>query len=422
MARIDVLLRGVRDRSASDLHLTAGSPPVLRIHGEICPVEFQQLAPDQCRRLLYEIMTEEQIAQVEKDGAVDFSYEIAGELRVRANVYEAHLGVAACFRLLPTEILSAEQLELPREVLRLAEMPRGLVIVTGPPGSGKSSTLAAMIDHINTHKRKHIVTIEDPVEFVHLHKKSLVNQREVGRHTPSFASALRSALREDPDIVLVSEMRDRETIELALTAAEVGQLVLGTLHAPSAAQAVNRIIDVFPADEQRHVRTVLAESLRGVIAQRLLRRADRDGRIPAVELLFATPTVSALIRDKRTAEIPSVMQAGKKEGMQLLDDAIAQLERDGKIAPETPGRQIRSGGSARAAREGTRAGRSGARVTASAPRTSHAPARASDAPAGAAETPALDAEAPSSAPESQRDIYGVLREVHPDEPERSNSR
>jgi twitching motility protein PilT len=428
MARIDVLLRGVRDQSASDLHLTAGSPPVLRVHGEICPVEFQELAPDQCRRLLYEIMTEEQIAHLEKEGAVDFSYEIASELRVRANVYEARLGVAACFHLLPTEIRSAEQLELPREVLRFAEMPRGLVIVTGPPGSGKSSTLAALIDHINTHQRKHIITIEDPIEFMHVKKNSLVNQREVRRHTPSFASALRSALREDPDVVLVGEMRDRETIALALAAAEVGQLVFGTLHSSSAVQAVNRLIDVFPEDEQEQARTVLADSLRGVVAQRLLRRVDRDGRIPAVEILFATPTVSALIRERKTEQIVSAMQAGKKEGMQLLDDAVAQLEHDGKVSSQGAARPARNGGGAlRAAREAARQGRIGARVTASAPRATHTPDRESDAPSRETDAPTRAASMPARrtlpplAPESRRDSHTVLREVHPDEPAESNS-
>jgi twitching motility protein PilT len=428
MARIDVLLRGVRDQSASDLHLTAGSPPVLRVHGEICPVEFQELAPDQCRRLLYEIMTEEQIAHLEQEGAVDFSYEIASELRVRANVYEARLGVAACFHLLPTEIRSAEQLELPREVLRFAEMPRGLVIVTGPPGSGKSSTLAALIDHINTHQRKHIITIEDPIEFMHVKKNSLVNQREVRRHTPSFASALRSALREDPDVVLVGEMRDRETIALALAAAEVGQLVFGTLHSSSAVQAVNRLIDVFPEDEQEQARTVLADSLRGVVAQRLLRRVDRDGRIPAVEILFATPTVSALIRERKTEQIVSAMQAGKKEGMQLLDDAVAQLEHDGKVSSQGAARPARNGGGAlRAAREAARQGRIGARVTASAPRATHTPDRESDAPSRETDAPTRAASMPARrtlpplAPESRRDSHAVLREVHPDEPAESNS-
>jgi twitching motility protein PilT len=285
------------------------------------------------------MMTEEQIARCEDDGAVDFSYEVAGEVRVRANVFEQLHGISGCFRLLPSQIFSVEQLELPRDVLRFTEMKKGLVVVTGAPGSGKSSTLAALIDHINTTQRKHIITIEDPIEFVHRNKESLVNQREVGRHTKTFASALRSALREDPDIVLVGEMRDRETIALALTAAEVGQLVFATLHTASAAQTVNRIVDVFPADEQEQARTVLAESLRGVIAQRLIRRADRDGRIAAVELLFVTPAIASLIREKKTQQITSAMQVGRKEGMQLMEDAIAALAREGKIAAEGTARR-----------------------------------------------------------------------------------
>jgi twitching motility protein PilT len=333
MARIDVILKAARDQGASDLHVTTGSPPVLRVHGEIRAVEFPEITADQCRQLLYEMMTEEQIALLEEHGAVDFSYEIAGELRVRANVFQQLRGLSGCFRLLPAQIFSLDQLDLPREMLRFTEMDKGLVVVTGSPGSGKSSTLAALIDHINANQRKHIITIEDPIEFVHKNKESLVNQREVGRHTRSFADALRSALREDPDILLVGEMRDRETIALALTAAEVGQLVFATLHTASAAQTVNRIIDVFPADEQEQARTVLAESLRGVVAQRLLRRADREGRIAAVELLFVTPAVSALVRDRKTAQITSAMQVGKKEGMQLMEDAVAALVREGKAAP-----------------------------------------------------------------------------------------
>jgi len=379
VARIDVLLRGVREQSASDLHLTAGAPPVLRVHGEICPIEFQELTPEQCRRLLYEIMTEEQVAQFEKSGDIDFSYEIPGELRVRANVYEQHLGIAACFRLLPTQILSVEQLELPRDVLRFTEIQKGLVVVTGPPGSGKSSTLAALIDHINTHHRKHIITIEDPIEFVHRNKKSLVNQREVGRHTSSFADALRAALREDPDIILVGEMRDRETIQLALTAAEVGQVVFGTLHTSSAAQTVNRIIDVFPADEQEQVRTVLADSLRGVIAQRLLRRSDREGRIAAAELLFVTPAVAALIRDKKTMQILSAMQVGKKEGMMLFEDAVLGLLRDGKITQETAGVRARDASGGAGAGGGGGAGSSAGGARESAPAHGAAAARGAKA-------------------------------------------
>jgi twitching motility protein PilT len=344
VARIDVLLKGVKEQGASDLHVTAGSPPVVRVHGEIRPIEFQELTPDQCRRLLYELMTEEQVARFEQSGDIDFSYEIPGEMRVRANVFEQHRGIAGCFRLLPSQIYSIEQLELPKELLRFTEFQKGLVVVTGPPGSGKSSTLAALIDYINANQRKHIITIEDPIEFVHTNKRSLVNQREVGRHTKGFADALRAALREDPDIILVGEMRDRETIALALTAAEVGQLVFGTLHTASAAQTVNRIIDVFPADEQEQVRTMLGDSLRGVIAQRLLRRSDREGRIAAVEMLFVTPAVSAMVRDKKTAQILSAMQVGKRDGMQLFEEAVVALLRDGKISAETAGVKPRESG------------------------------------------------------------------------------
>ncbi len=362
MARIDVILKAARDQAASDLHITAGSPPVLRVAGEIRPVEFPEITAEQCRQLLYEMMTEEQIAHCETDGSVDFSYEIPGELRARANVFEQLRGIAGCFRLLPSQIFSVDQLELPREILRFTEMRKGLVVVTGAPGSGKSSSLAALIDHINSTQRKHIITIEDPIEFVHRNKESLVNQREVGRHTKSFASALRAALREDPDIVLVGEMRDRETIALALTAAEVGQLVLATLHTASAAQTVNRIVDVFPADEQEQARTVLAESLRGVVAQRLMRRADREGRIAAVELLFVTPAISSLIRERKTQQITSAMQVGRKEGMQLMEDAVAALVREGKVAPEAAGIRRAAAGSA-AVGAGSGAGSAGEEIS-----------------------------------------------------------
>jgi twitching motility protein PilT len=322
---------------ASDLHVLSGYPPVLRIQGDIQPVDFQVISHDQCRQLVYEIMTDEQIAKLEKNGDVDFSYEIPDELRVRANVFEQHNGISAALRLLPSQIFPLEQLGLPFALARFTEVNRGLVVVTGPPGSGKSATLAALIDHINTNQRKHIISLEDPIEYLHTNKLSIVNQREIGRHAPTFASGLRAALREDPNIIMVGEMRDNETISLALTAAEIGQLVLGTLHTSSAAQTINRIIDAFPSNEQDQIRAVLADTLQGVVAQRLVRSRDGRGRAAAVELLFATPAIGVMIREKKTFQITSAMQTGKKEGMQLMEDSLAQLVRDGKVTPEDAG-------------------------------------------------------------------------------------
>lgn len=337
MARIDVLLKAAKDMGASDLHVLSGYPPVLRYHGDIQPVDFQVLSAEQCRQLVYEMMSDEQVATFEREGDLDFSYEIGDELRVRANVFEQYRGVSACLRILPSQIFPLEQLGLPSAISRFADLTKGLVVVTGAPGSGKSSTLAALIDHINSNQRKHIISLEDPIEYVHVNKQSIVNQREVGRHMTSFAAGLRAALREDPDIILVGEMRDRETIALALTAAEVGQLVFATLHTASAAQSVTRIIDAFPAAEQDQVRSVLADNLQGVIAQRLIRRRDKGGRAVAVELLIVTPAISVMIREKKTFQITSAMQTGKREGMRLMEESVASLIREGKVSAEDAG-------------------------------------------------------------------------------------
>ncbi|MBE9478533.1 MAG: PilT/PilU family type 4a pilus ATPase, partial [Chloroflexi bacterium] len=252
-------------------------------------------------------------------------YKRQGVLRVRCNVFRQRKGIAGAFRILPTRILTAEQLGLPDAVIKFANLTKGLVVMTGPPGSGKSTTQAALLDHVNRTKRRHIITIEDPIEYVHENKLSLINQREIRRHTRSFDSALRSALREDPDIILVGEMRDLETISLAVTAAETGQLVFGTLHTASAAQTIDRLINVFKTGRQEQIRAMLAESLHGVVAQRLLRRADGKGRVAALEVLIGTPAVRALIRSNKTFQIPSTMQTGRREGMQLLDDCLADL-------------------------------------------------------------------------------------------------
>ncbi|MCB9462729.1 MAG: type IV pilus twitching motility protein PilT [Candidatus Eisenbacteria bacterium] len=334
MARIDAIFKMVKQQGASDLHISTGAPPMLRIHGEIRPVDYPELTGEQARQLLYELMTQEQKSLFHKDRDIDFAYEVPGEVRVRCNLYEQIRGIAGAFRLLPSQIFTLEQLGLPETIARFCDMPKGLVVVTGPPGSGKSTTLAAMIHHVNQTQRKHILTIEDPVEYVHPNLNCLVNQREVGKSARSFAAALRAALREDPNIVLVGEMRDLQTMQLALTAAETGQLVFATLHTQSAAATVDRIVNAFPEDQQQQIRTMLADSLRGVVAQRLVPRADGQGRVCALELLFCNTAISTLIRERKTFQIPSIMQTSKRDGMLLLDSHLMQLVKDGLVSIE----------------------------------------------------------------------------------------
>jgi twitching motility protein PilT len=342
MARIDEIFKLVRQHGASDLHLTTGSPPMVRIHGEIVPIPYEELSPELIQVLLFELMDPDLRVRFDRDKDVDFSYEVPGTVRLRCNIYEQAQGVAGAFRLLPSQILSLDQLGLPPHVSALTEMQRGLVLVTGPPGTGKSSTLAAMIDHINATRAKHVLTIEDPIEYRHVNKKSLITQREVGRHTPSFTQALKGALREDPDVILVGEMRDPETMALAITAAATGQLVFGTLHTMNAAQTVDRVLDSFEGDRQNQVRLMLAESLRGVLAQRLLRRADGQGRVLAVEILISNTAVASLIREKKTFQLGSVIQTGKREGMQSMDDSVLGLVRAGIAAPDDAAHHLTS--------------------------------------------------------------------------------
>jgi len=334
MARIDALLQFVYRQGASDLHLRPGSPPIVRLHGMLVPLPGQDVTPTLLDEMLREIMDDDSFARLEADHDADFAYEVAGEVRVRCNVFRSHLGVAAAIRMLPGRIHTAEEIGLPPQLLQLTDLKRGLVIVTGPPNAGKSTTLAALLDHINRNQRKHILTIEDPIEYRHTNVQSMITHREVGRHAPSFERALRAALREDPDVIMIGEMRDAETMALALTAAATGQLVFATLHTPSAAQSVDRILDSFDGDRQSQVRLLLAESLRCVVAQRLLRRADVPGRVLALEVLVATYAVSALIRERKTFQLPSIMQTGRRDGMQTLDDALARLVRDGIVTAE----------------------------------------------------------------------------------------
>ena len=339
MAKIDAFFNLMFEQKASDLHLASGNPPILRINGEMQRVDYPPLESDTLKAMLYEITPEYKIKVYEESGDVDFGYEIPGVSRFRANFFNQKNGVAAVFRAIPSTVLSFEDFEkfdapLPPVLKKFAMLPKGLVLVTGPTGSGKSTTMAAMIDYINKNRKDHILTVEDPIEFVHESKNCLVNHREVGVHTRSFGSALKGALREDPDVILVGEMRDLETIELALTAASTGHLVFGTLHTQSAAKTVDRVIDVFPADQQNKVRATLSEALKGVVAQNLFKRIDKKGRVAALEILVFTTAVANLVRENKTHQIPGMIQVGKKKGNQPLDDAIMEHLRMKRISPE----------------------------------------------------------------------------------------
>jgi twitching motility protein PilT len=333
VAQIDQFLKLLVQQGGSDLHLSCGSPPVLRVDGELQRVRFRELTATDLKALLLEIMTPPQREQFATGRDLDFAYELEGTARFRGNAFLQHRGMGAVFRVIPAEILSADQLGLPPAIRDFTMLRKGLVLVTGPTGSGKSTTLAAMIDLINESRPEHIITIEDPIEFVHQNKRALVNQREVGRHTDSFTTALRAALREDPDVIRVGEMRDVETISLGLTAAETGHLVFATLHTNSAHKTIDRIIDTFPADRQEQVRAMLAESLRGVVAQQLLRKKG-GGRVAAHEILVGTPAVANLIREAKTFQIPSVIQTGKKDGMVQMDQSLLALLMAGSVEPE----------------------------------------------------------------------------------------
>lgn len=336
MAAIDIteLLKFGVQSGASDLHLSAGLPPMMRVHGDVKQLNFPPLEHKDVHAMVYDIMNDHQRKFYESELECDFSYEIPNVSRFRVNAFNQSRGAAAVFRTIPTEILTLEQLQCPSIFSEIANKPRGVVLVTGPTGSGKSTTLAAMIDYINKSRQYHILTIEDPIEFVHKSNKSLINQREVGLQTKSFANALRSALREDPDVILVGEMRDLETIRLAMTAAETGHLVFGTLHTSSAAKTIDRIVDVFPAEEKDMVRAMLSESLQAVISQTLLKLKDGSGRIAAHEIMIGTPAIRNLIRENKVAQMYSAIQTGQQYGMQTLDQCLVGLMRKGLISKE----------------------------------------------------------------------------------------
>lgn len=334
MANIDELFKLMVQQNASDLHLAAGSAPYMRLHGEMECLKMNPLSNEEIQALIFEILNEKQKRSFIENWELDCAYMLEGVARFRCNVFMQRKGMGAVFRLIPDKIKTAEELSLPKAMLEMIDCHRGLICVTGPTGSGKSTTLAALIHHININKQAHIITIEDPIEFVHPNIKSLVNQREVSSHTKSFANALKATLREDPDIILVGEMRDIETIALAMTAAETGHLVFGTLHTSSAPKTIDRIIDVFPESRQAQVRTQLSESLRGVIAQQLLTKADGSGRVPAFEIMFNNKAIGNLIREGKTYQIPSTMQITRSEGNMTLESSIDSLVERGKITKE----------------------------------------------------------------------------------------
>jgi twitching motility protein PilT len=339
MAKLDSFFNLMFEQKASDLHLSSGNPPILRINGELNRVDYPPLDSDELKGMLYEIAPESKVKVFEETGDVDFGYEIPNLCRLRVNFFNQKYGIAAVFRQIPSKVLTFEDFEkmdapLPAVLKKFAMLHKGLVVVTGPTGSGKSTTLAAIIDYANRNRKDHILTVEDPIEFVHESKNALINHREVGLHTKSFASALRGALREDPDIIMVGELRDLETIELALTAASTGHLVFGTLHTQSASKTVDRIIDVFPAEQQNKIRSTLSESMRGVVAQNLFKRIDKKGRVAALEILVFNTAVANLVREGKTHQIPGMIQVGKKFGNMPLDDSIMDHLRMKRISPD----------------------------------------------------------------------------------------
>lgn len=332
MAGIHDFFKFMVDQGASDLHISSGAPPYVRVHGKMISLNYKELSSQEIQNMVFALLSEKQRKQFVENWELDFGYSAPGIGRFRANLFVQRKGLGVVFRLIPEKIKTASELNLPQVVTDLADLENGLVLVTGPTGSGKSTTLAAMLHHINMNRDAHIITIEDPIEFVHQNHKCLINQREVGAHTRSFANALRSALREDPDILLVGELRDLETISLALTAAETGHLVLATLHTNSAIKTIDRIIDVFSADQQSQIRTMLSESLKGVIAQNLFLRADGQGRVAALEILKNNKAVANLIRESKIHQIASVMQTSQKQGMVLYEKSLEDLVRKGLIS------------------------------------------------------------------------------------------
>jgi twitching motility protein PilT len=339
------LLMATHKNKASDLHLSTRNPPIMRLHGDMLPLDMPALTADEVKEMIYSVMTEYQRSEYERELELDFSISFSDDMRFRVNAFNTIYGAAAVFRTIPTKILSLEELNTPEVFKRLCHLHKGLILVTGPTGSGKSTTLAAMVDYINKNMNKHIITIEDPVEFVHQSKRGLINQREVGASTKSFAKALKSVLREDPDVILVGELRDLETIQLAMTAAETGHLVMATLHTSSAAKTIDRIIDVFPADDKEMIRAMLSVSLEAVIAQTLLKKRDGKGRIAAHEIMLGTSAIRNLIREAKIPQISSMIQMGSKIGMCIMRDTLNKLYEAGEISGDTLRDAVASGAS-----------------------------------------------------------------------------
>ena len=331
MAQIDPFLEEVLKRRGSDLHFIAGDPPRMRLNGDLSPLRAEPLTADFAKEALYEIMPRKAVERFEQKDGADFAYSLTTKGRFRVNIMRQLNGMGAVFRAIPSQALTLDQLDMPAAVRQLCRANNGLILVTGKTGSGKSTSLAAMIDDINKRIKGHILTVEDPIEFVHLRRNCLISQREIGAHAPSFAAALRSALREDPDVILIGELRDLETMSIAVTAAEMGILVMGTLHTNGAGQTVDRMVNAFPADKQSHVRTMLSTSLRGVVSQQLLKRADGSGRVAALEILINTPAAANLIRQGKLDQLENTMQAGGQYGMRTMDTAIQQLLDSGMV-------------------------------------------------------------------------------------------
>lgn len=338
MPKVDAFLKVMRDADASDLHLTANGPPVLRINGDLQEADHRPLTAEEVRLLVYELLSEAQIAELERTGELDCAHTIEGVARFRIHAYKKFPGLGVAFRVIPHEIPTLDGLGLPRIIKELLGSRAGLILVTGPTNSGKSTTLAAMVDYLNTHMNHHILTLEDPLEFIHTNKRCMINQRQIGEHSLSFADALRGALRADPNVILVGEMRDLDTISMALTAAELGLLVMGTLHTKSAAQTISRVVDAFPVDQQPGVRVAMSEVLLGIVSQQLPRRRDGEGRVAALEILVANQAVRTMIRDGKTHQVGNVITTGKKEGMILLDQSLRDLVQAGVVTSEEAAR------------------------------------------------------------------------------------
>lgn len=334
MLDINDLLMHVLEKDASDLHITVSTPPMVRQHGELVPLDYPPLTAQDTKELIYSILTQDQREQLERNWEYDFSYSLIGHARFRVNAYFQRNSIGAAFRIIPMQIKTLEELGMPQSLELLVRRPRGLILVTGPTGSGKSTTLASILNIVNETKSYHIITIEDPIEYLHKHKKSIVNQREVGSDTKSFTNALKYVLRQDPDVILIGEMRDMETISAALTAAETGHLVFATLHTQDAPQTIDRIIDVFPPHQQQQIRVQLAGTLQGVVCQQLLPTRDGQGRVVAYEILVPTPGVRNMIREAKTHQICNAMQTGQQHGMITMDYCLADLYRCGKISYE----------------------------------------------------------------------------------------